>query len=294
MKFKLNGFEKFIIRHKQLAKWFFLVIYFLLIVISINYDLPTFAVNLFLTLFILIGFAINLYPTFKAQKLLKIHNETLDMYAFLDGTNLMIETLNPKDIVNISNFCNNRITALYNIGEYEKAEAETRMFWQSFDFKKVPVATLASTHISMAMLALTKSDEKTYNEQMRIVYQYRQNSQNNTLVLNTLDYAIESVHIYADAKKAEKNSEIIDFETRVLTHLNTNPVNKKPRKKQAAKLGVFSAYCNLFVYYKNIENSQKATYYAQKLVNMGNEQLAAYRKAKEYIENEYSSNQHYN
>lgn len=290
MKFKLNGLEKFIIRHKHLAKWFFLVIYFLLILISINFDLPTFAVNLFLILSVSICFVINTYPNFKAQKLLKIHNEDLDMYSFLEGTNLMIEALNPKDIANISNFCNNRITALYNIGEYEKAETETRLFWQSFDFKKVPIATLASTHISMAMLALSNLDEKAYNDQMRIVYQYRYNSQNNALVRNTLDYAIESIHIFADAKKAEKNSVRYDFEARVLAHLNTNPINNKPRKKAPAKLEFFSAYCKLFVYYKNIENSQKATYYAQQLLNMGNEQLAAYHKAKEYLENANRSN----
>lgn len=290
MKFKLNEFEKIIFKNKHLAKWFFLAIYFLLIVVSINYDFPTFAVNLFLILLVSSVFSINLYPALKAHKLLKLHNETLDMYAFLDGTNLMIESLNPKDIANISNFCNNRITALYNIGEYEKAETEIRLFWQSFDLKKVPVATIASTHISMAMLALTNLDEKTYNEQMRIVYQYRQNSQNNTLVLNTLDYAIENIHIFADAKKAEKNNEIIDFEARVFAHLNTNPNSKKPCKKVPSKLEVFSAYCKLFIYYKNIDNTQKATYYAQQLVNMGNEQLAAYRKAKEYLENANRSN----
>ena len=290
MKFKLNGFEKFIIGHKTLTKMLLLAVYFVLVFIAIVSEFSSSFVTLYFILFIFLGICINVYPNIKGNQLLKIHNEDMDMISFLDGTNQMIVALNPKDIPFVSQFCNNRITALYNIGEYDIAENEIRMFWQSFDLRKVPVPTLVSTHISMAMHAISNHDEKAYNEQMRIIEHYRQRSQKKILVRNGIDYAIRNLQFYADAKMVTKNVEIPYYEENVLAHLKTNPINNKPRKKDPSKLETFSAYCKLFIYYKNTENTSKATYYAQQLINIGNEQLAAYRKAKEYLENGNSSN----
>ena len=47
------------------------------------------------------------------------------------------------------------------------------------------------------------------------------------------------------------NINAYDFEMRVLSHLNTNPMTGKPRKKVAERLFCFSANNKLFEFYKN-------------------------------------------
>lgn len=287
MKFKLNGFEKFIIKNHKVMRVIALIPYAISVCLSSYYDV--FGEIAFIVTLIAL-FYIAMLPQLKNIKLVKLNNVEMDLYEFINGSNMMIEATNPKDVQNITTFCISRIIALINMGEFDRAENELRLFWQSFDLKKIPANVLADTHIAMANIMLEKGDMKSFNDQMNLVYQYQKNAQGFAILKNTLNHNINGIHLFAEAVTADENRNENDYEARVLEHLNTNPINNKPRKKQAQPMYFVSAYNKLFNFFKRTGNTQKATYYAQQILNIGNEQLIDYRRAKEYLENENSSN----
>lgn len=287
MKFKLNGFEKFIIRNHKVMRIVAIVLYCPALCLRNYYTLPG-AIAVILTL-IGLGYVFML-PSLKTLKLTKFNDVELDINAFIDGSNQMIEATNPKDLPNITIGCANRIVALINIGDFERAETEIRLFWQTFDLKKVPISILAQVHLSMANIALEKRDMKAFNEQMNIVYAYQKNAQKNVVVKNAINYSINGINLFYEAITATEISNEAEYEARVFAWLYTNPATNKPLKKEPSPMTFISAYDKLTIFYKNKGNTEKATYYAQQLVNIGNEQIIDYRRAKEYLENANRSN----
>lgn len=287
MKFKLNSFEKFIIKNHTTMKIIVVVMYILSLYLYIQYFEIGFLAFLITLTALIYVFAL---PNQKNMQLTKFNNVYMDPIEFINGADLMLEAINPKDLTNVTTFCMHRIVALINIGEFDHAENEIRLFWQSFDLKKIPAGVLAEIHILMAYIALEKNDIETFNEQMNLVYQYREKAQGFAMIKNALDYDIKNVLLCAEAVTADASRNENDFESRVLAHLNTNPINNKPGKKEPQPMSLFTAYSNLFEFFKHTGNTEKAVYYAQQLLNIGNEKLIDYRKAKEYLENANSSN----
>ena len=287
MEFKLNGLEKFIITNNKLSKVIVAILYFSTLILRNKYPFIG-TVTTIISFFVLLY--VFLLPNLKNMQLVKLNNIDMNPVAFINGANLMLDVIDSKDLTNVTTFCMHRIVALINIGEYERAENEIRLIWQNFDLGKIPAGVLAEMHILMANIALERNDIKTFNEQMNLVYQYREKAQGFVMLKNTLDYNIKNILLYAEAITADSNRSENDYESRILVHLNTNPINNKPIKKEPQPMSLFSAYSKLFEFFKHTGNTEKAIYYAQQLINIGNEQLFDYRKAKEYLENENSSN----
>lgn len=80
------------------------------------------------------------------------------------------------------------------------------------------------------------------------------------------------------------------FEEDVLDFLYERKPNSKIRNKKPSNMQTISAYGLLFNFYKRNGNSEKTAEYAIKIAEIGNEQLAVYRSAKEYLENADKSN----
>lgn len=290
MKFKLNGFEKFIIKHNKLICIVAIAAVIISLILSINFENYSLFTSLTMLIFWLVFIFTFRVPLDKSNQIMKICNEQCDMYASLDACNQMIEAYNPKRINQLSNLCLNRIVCLINIGDYDRAENELNLFWKSFDLKKLNGLDLASTHILMANIALGKENPTLFNEQMALVQEYANNSTIVGPLRRNYEHNVASISLMAEAMNANENSNAYDFEMRVLSNLNTNPMTGKPRKKPAERLFYFSANNKLFEFYKNAGNTEKATYHAYQLLNLGNEQLHDYRRAKEYLENANRSN----
>lgn len=289
MKFKLNSLEKFIIRYyKPLIFSYFILVALVAFVFS-YLDWFEVAFVLITGLWLMITYSICV-PMYKSKKIQELNDIAFDMYAMLDACNQMIEACNPKDTVRISSFCLFRITGLINIGDFDRAEQELKSFWQYFDLKKVFPSDLAQTHILMANIALEKGDATLFNNEMRIVYEYGNNSTIGGPLRHTYNHSVKDIQLVADAYCANQNSNGQDYERRVFEHLNTNALNGKPLKKAPQPMHNLMAYNKLFLFYKNQGNAEKAKYYAQQLLNIGNEQLSDCRKAKEYLENANQSN----
>ncbi len=287
MKFKLNGLEKFVMKNHQAMKVITIVLYFISLIIC-NYHFQI-GFTMFLIILVALLYVMAL-PVLKNHQLVKINDVHMNPVEMMNGANLMLETLKPKDINNVCTYCLLRIVALINMGEFDMAENEIRLFWQNIDLNKVNDTAITDTHILMANITLEKGDMKSFDEQMNLVYEYRKKAQSFALFKNPIDYNIESVKLSAEAMTATPGRNENDYETKVLTHLRTNPLNNKPRKKDAQPIFVFSAYSKLFEFFKRTGNVQKSTYYAQQLVSSGNEQFIDYRRAKEYLENANRSN----
>ena len=142
----------------------------------------------------------------------------------------------------------------------------------------------------MANIALEKGDRDLFESEMQIVYNYGKNPAMVGVFKHSYNHLVKDRQLGVEAYDATPNSNAQDFETRVFEYLNTNPLNGKPLKKAPKPMYSLMAYNHLFMFYKNQNNVEKATYYAQQVVNIGNEQLFDYRRAKEYLENENSSN----
>lgn len=80
------------------------------------------------------------------------------------------------------------------------------------------------------------------------------------------------------------------FEAKVFDFIYEKKSNGKVKNKKPTKMQLVSAYGLLLNYYELNEDSEKSTEYANKIIEMGNEQLAVYRTAKEYLENANKSN----
>ena len=289
MKFSINPIEKFVIRYyKPLLHSYFIMVA-LVTFVTISLELTELAFLINSLFFSLVSVAICV-PVYKTKKIAELNDKTFDMYAMLDACNQMIEACNPKDTVRISSFCLMRITGLINIGDFDRAEQELKSFWQCFDLRKVHPSDIAQSHISMANIALEKENPTLFNNEMRIVYEYGNNSTIVGPLRHTYNHSVKNIQLVAEAYCADKNSNAEDYERRVFENLNTNLLNGKPLKKPPQPMHNLMAMNQLFLFYKNKGDTEKAKYYAQLILNIGNEQLSDYRRAKEYLENENRSN----
>lgn len=75
------------------------------------------------------------------------------------------------------------------------------------------------------------------------------------------------------------------FEKNVLNFLYNVNSKGKIRNKKPSNIQKISAYGLLFNFYKLNGNSEKATEYANRISEIGNEQFIVYRNAKEYLTN---------
>lgn len=291
--FKLNKFEKFVIRHYSAMVVAYFVIITALMVINDIFEGMFFTIPFLLMIVAYFGglFVITI-PSRKIKQINEFSNVALDINHALDACNQIIEATNQKSTKFLPSYCIYRIICLINIGDFDRAENQIRLFWQHFNLKKVVASDLATTHILMANIALEKGNIQLFNEEMRIVNEYRSNSKLFGIFKRLYNYNLTDITLYAEAYFANENSNAQDFEARVFAHMSLDETTGKKRKKNKmpSPMVYFSAYNRLFIFYKNQGDSVKATYYAQQLVNIGNEQLSDYRKAKEYLENENSSN----
>lgn len=279
-KFKLNAFEKFVIHNKKKLFVFLYIAFFVSVVIfshlksviTIPTDTFIFAVPMFI-----IFLYIELLPVIKSAKITKAHGE-LNMDFTLDGISKLVDASNPKDNEISPNLRNNKAAYLIDAGKFTEAEEEIQLIFKIFDIKKLSPATLFDIHANFALIKIQNGDEEGYKEQIKIVEGYYEKIKKRVNMYITQD-TLQSVSIAASAR-FEPYSE--DFEPKVLEHIKTFGGKEK---KKIFPYDYFSAYSILFNYFARFENSEKAVYYANELVKIGNNSLFEYRKAKEYLEN---------
>ena len=292
MDFKINKFEKFVLCHySAIVVAYFVIITGLMVVDNIFENMFMLPLLLMLVTYFG-GLYVIMIPSRKIKQINELSNVALDINRALDAYNQLIEATSKKSTKFLPSYCICRIACLVNMGEFDRAENELHLFWQHFNLKKIPASDLALTHTLMANIALEKGNIQLFNEEMRIVNEYRSNAEMVGIFKRVYNYNLTDINLFAEAYFANESSNAQNFEARVFAHMSLDETTGKKRKKNKmpTPMAYISAYHRLFVFYKNQGDSDKATYYAQQLVNIGNEQLSDYRKAKEYLENGNSSN----
>ncbi len=289
MKFKLNRIEKFLIRY---YKPMFFSYFIILVLASLFFGFMGWSTigRIFNTVLLIFMFYVIFVPMSKAKQIQQLNDVGFDVLSMIDACNQIIDAYNPKDTAHLSSFCLFRIIGLINLGDFDRAEQELKSFWQYFNLKKIHPSDLAQTHSLMANIALEKGDIKLFEDEMRIVYEYGNKPAIVGALRHSYNYNVKDMELLSEAYYANRNTYAQDYEHRVFEHMNTNPLTGKSLKKKPKPMYYLMACSKLFIFFKNTGNAQKATYYAQQILSIGNEQLNDYRKAKEYLENGNSSN----
>lgn len=288
---KLNKLEKFMWRHQRKI----LLICWLLAVlpsIALNFvDITSFfnfAIFMIIEAFVLTVAIYIIILSSRIRNFARVYNYQLNMQAFLDGTNILIEATNPKHKSQMSASCYNRIITLYIMGDYDRAEQECKCFLQTFGHNNL--AFTIKIYIKLAQIALIKENYEAYNEYIIKIQTLLESVTGLKFVKNALNYDYVNFVMFTDAMLCNKNINEAEYEAKVFEILNTSHLTGKPRKKGIMPVEYFSAYYKLFLFFKNRANTEKATFYANLLMRFGNVQLVAYREAKEYLENANRSN----
>ncbi len=286
--FKLNGFEKFVIRYKPVL----MIILLISMILSLSYFNISFwgihfefnwsvvRIIIFIMLLLLYLYVATLF-NIKNERLIKLQNE-MNPAAALEGNNLLIEILPEKRKNEMAFLCNNRIAYLINMGEFQRAEEEIKMFWQVFDLYKLPAHLIFCTHCNMMPIMIENGDMKGFEAQKNAAYMYW--SRCKPLQRKMVNDDFINFQLYIKAHTVTD----INFENVALSSLNFK--NGKPRKNAPSPMKLFEIYEILFNYFNRIGNRQKAVQYAQFMTNIGNEQFEQYRKAKEFLENANQGN----
>ncbi len=293
MKFKLSKIEEFFYRYRTLLAVLLLLC---IVATAVMYNLLNKIILhqlwIFLPLFIfeILYIVVNASLNAKLKKLVDISDKHLDINAFLEGVNYLIGIIRPKDIPSMSSFCMSRISSLINIGDYDRAEYELNCFKQTFNQKKLEGAINIMIYTCSAEIALYKNDVEKYKEQMLIAQTLLNSYAGPKLSLYRMKNLYNNAILFADAMLNYENIDEQQYVASCLATLQISPATGKQRKNEPATIEYISVYYKLFLFFKNRNNKEKAISYANLILNMANMQLADYREAKEFIDNENSSN----
>lgn len=286
--FKLNAFEKFVIRRKkaiEISLWiFFLASYFIIDIFKHYINKPIAYIILITVVFIGLVY-IELVPVLKNAKITKAH-EDLDIDYALDGITKLIDALNPKDTERASNYRNNKIAFLMDAGKYAQAEEEIKTFFQIFDTKKLSPDALFTVHLNLAQLKSLNGNKDDFKSQLKIVEGYYEQVKKSNFK-NLIGYADHCFNGLVNSETCLYGDYDEGFEQRVLDHIKFFGGEEA---KKIPPLDYLNAYSTLFTYFNRLGNTEKADYYARKVTEIGNSGYYMYRIAKEYLENADRSN----
>lgn len=282
--FKLNAFEKFVIRYKKLfiallfLAFFVWQITFSLIEEYVTVPAGTFIHSLLLSLLFLYIYFMPEFKNFRANKAYK----NLDLGLVLDGACKLAEVSSPKDVVISSTIRNNKAAYLIEAGRFSEAESELKLFFHIFDTRKLRPLMLFTVHINFAILRIYNGDEKGYREQLKIIESYydKIKKSKSKAEISIADRDFSNIKFFEQAHFGQYSD---NFEQRVLFD-RIKFFGSKDRPK-IYPIDYFDIYSILFTYFARFENTEKAVYYANEIVKIGNDSLFEYRKAKEYLEN---------
>lgn len=289
MDFKINKFERFIIKNRKLLVIITACI-FIFAMTSCAIMLIPYGSTILLVLYWLIIQLFVVVILKKSNQILEIRNKYLQPEKALDATNQLIATTNKKDFQNVAVFLNNRVAFLIDMGEFEQAENEILMFLQKFENKRLLPSTYIAIHTNLATIALEKKDFNAYEEQFKIICRNASETKNKRRK-RQIHHMIVSLQQHAEAVVANETCDFGDYVTRVWAINHYDPLkNKNLTDEQTLPYSYLVAYENLFIFTQNTGDTERAKTYAQQIINIANEQFYIYRKAKEYLENGNSSN----
>lgn len=278
--FKLNAFEKFVIRNKKVLYIFILIAFFVSVIIFSHLKaIVTVPTDTFILAVptLVIFLYIELLPIIKNAKITNAYRN-LNIDLSLDGAIRLADASNPRDFEFSPTFHSNKAIYLICAGKFGEAEEELKLIFQTFDSKKLSPSVLFDIHVNYALIKIQSGDENAFHEQLKIVEGYYEKIKRKASMYISKD-TLESLILTGEANFSAYSE---NFEQKVLDHIKFFGGKEK---KKIDLCDYFFGYSLLFTYFARFENTEKAVYYANEIIKIGNDSLFEYRKAKEYLEN---------
>ena len=179
-----------------------------------------------------------------------------------------------------------KIYYYYDLATYHSAKGEFEQIIDIYtkvrrESSKIKVGTYhdLSLRIFLALSYLNRGEKDLYDKELqeirKLMSQLKITRHVITHQFTELKLLEESLYGGNDPK----------FETKVFYFLYEKNSSGKVKNKKPTNMQMISAYGLLLNYYKLNEDSEKATEYANKIIELGNENLVTFRKAKEYLDN---------
>ncbi len=285
--FKINKLEMFAITKPNIFNLAFTAIFlslaFLVIITSLLTSIDSEAITCVVSL-VLVTILFWFFPKLVVNSKIVLSvqpQEELQNGEALRRTDYLLSVINPKFKKEIQQLCANRIAFLINLGYFQQAKKENELFQQHFDIGNNPLFSSIFFY-NNAVLNLYEENFDEYEINIKKAYEFK-SAAKGFAKLSLINLIDNSTHFVDSFFTNDPN-----FETIVLSDMKL--------ADRIGKNAVFSRYFAIFNYYKRRNNKEKAIQYASTLIQVANGNFELYdcRVAKEYIENEYSSNQHYN
>ncbi|MBR0541222.1 MAG: hypothetical protein IJK26_03340 [Clostridia bacterium] len=284
MEFKVNPFERFIIRNHSLLKWLVLIVG----VASYTLLLEKAGVDFIwimltgLLIFVPTVYLIELTAGLKFRKIQSIELKELDLKKAVEASDKMLALLKEKQLDYIGTATLLKANALYNMGEKNEALSCIYAFLQKANGKKPPCAQIAENHSLLASIALYDYDFEKFEEHLNLVSQYISQSKRAYRKFYERAEIIKSHRLNEKLYKSEEYDETLE---KAIVNKAYTFNGKQLTPDKVSPLSLIVAYSLLCEYFKRLGIDDKRRYYSGELIKVGNEQFKAYRNAKEFLEN---------
>ncbi len=289
MTFKINAFERFIIRNHTLLKWLILVVG----VASYTLFLEKTGVDFLwilltgLLIFVPIVYLVELTAILKFRKIQKMETDLLDMKSAVEASDKMLGVFRDSQLSYIGSAVLLKANALYNMGEKNETLATVYDFIGKANCKRPPYAQLAENQNLLASAALYDYDFEKFEEHLRLIEEYTSKCNGSYRRFFKKADFVRSHRLNERLYKSQEYDSVL--EKAILDKTKLHAGRTLPEDK-VSPLSLVVAYSLLCEYFRRLKLDDKRREYSEKLVKLANEQFKAYRDAKEFLENANEDN----
>lgn len=274
----ISRFERFCIRHQTIIN--ILLFVAAVFCFSISADIAVKAVILFAVVALDVFFSfVQSRPRIRANK---FYCDNLDSKSAVSLTKELLKIRRGGELYEKQEIYNDLFGYYISLGDNEKViDLYTEIRRKN---KKIDKSYDLQLRLFLCAAYLNRGEKLLYDKEIGKI-------QSGILKFKTtkrlLDDELKEVKLLEESLYGGNDSA---FEEKVFDFLYRKKSNGKLGNKKPSNIQIISAYGLLFSFYKLNGNIEKADEYANKIAEMGNEQLIVYRRAKEYLENANKGN----
>lgn len=274
----ISKFERFCIKHQAIIEIILYVVEVFIFLAARSFSVKATA----LIVFILIEIFFSLVQNRPHITATKLYNDDLDPKSAVSLTEELLEIQQRNVLYEKQQIYNDLFEYLISLGDTEKIiDLYTEIRRKN---KKIDKSYDLQLRLFLCTAYLNRGEKYLYDEEINKIQIQLAESKTARFFLKDQ---------FKEVKLLEKSlygNNDPRFEENVFGFLYKIKPNGKTENKKPSNIQKISAYGLLFNFYKLNGNSEKATEYAIKAVEIGNEQFIVYRNAKEYLENADKSN----
>ncbi len=274
----ISKFERFCVKYQTTIDVLLFVTAIFCFVIYDNNVVKPIIVLMYTILFALFSY-IQSRPHTRADK---CYCDNLDPHTAAVLAEEFIEIRRRADLYEKLSFYNLLFRCYISIGDYEKViDLYTEIKRKS---KKIDKSFDLQLRLFLCTAYLNCGEKYLYDKEIDEIQSRLLKSKRAKRLLGD---GFKEVKLLEEALYGGNDSA---FGETVFDFLYKRKPNGKIGNKKPSNIQIISAYGLLFSFYKLNGNGEKASEYANKIAETGNEQLVVYRNAKEYLENANANN----